>query len=254
MKTLILDIETAPHKVYAWGLWNQNISIHDIEEPGYTLCFAAKWKGSKKIIFDSIFQSTPLEMIEHAWELLNEADAVIHYNGNKFDIPTLNAEYLKYEIIPPDPSRHIDLYRVVKKNFRLPSNKLDYVARWLGIPGKVQHKGITLWHQCMEGDPKAWKLMENYNKQDVNMLEPIYERLLPWIATHPNLALYDEKTLEPMCTNCGSTHLHKKGIETTKVGAYQRYRCTDCGTPLRGRTSIVPKNKRPHILTQSKLL
>ncbi len=40
-KILLLDIETAPHRVYAWGLWGQDIYLDQIEAPGYTLCWAA---------------------------------------------------------------------------------------------------------------------------------------------------------------------------------------------------------------------
>jgi hypothetical protein len=33
-KILLLDIETAPHRVYSWGLWKQDIHIDRIIEPG----------------------------------------------------------------------------------------------------------------------------------------------------------------------------------------------------------------------------
>ena len=60
MKKLILDIETAPHRVYAWGLWDQNIYIDQIEEPGYTLCWAAKWHGKNKVMFKGL-KKDPLQ-------------------------------------------------------------------------------------------------------------------------------------------------------------------------------------------------
>lgn len=251
MKRLILDIETAPNKVYAWGLFKQDISIDNVEEPGYPLCFSAKWYGKKGVVFDSLQFSTMDEMIRHAWELLDEADAVIHYNGEKFDIPTLNGEFAKFGYGPPSPFHNIDLYRVVRKNFRLPSNKLDFVLNYFGLPGKHHHKGMSLWHGCMAGNNTDWRQMEKYNKQDVVALEPLYELLLPWIQNHPNMGLYiDDNDMH--CTNCGSTHLHKKGVETTKTQIYQRYSCQECGTPLRGRVSLVPKNRRKSIIIQSK--
>ena len=43
MNILLIDIETAPNKVYTWGLWNQNVSLNQIDEVGYTLCWAATW-------------------------------------------------------------------------------------------------------------------------------------------------------------------------------------------------------------------
>ena len=40
---------------------------------------------------------------------------------------------------------------------------------------------------------------------------------------------------EEICVNCGSGHLKKNGVETKTPNPYQRYRCLDCGTALRGR-------------------
>lgn len=253
MNILILDIETAPNKGYFWGLWGQNININQIEEPGYTLCWSAKWYGKRGIMFDSLYHSSQAEMIENIWMLLDEADAVIHYNGTKFDIPTLNAEFAQLGYRPPSPYHQIDLYKTVKKRFRLPSNKLDFVARHFGIQGKVQHKGLSLWYGCMSQDPKSWKTMERYNRQDVRMLEPLYEILLPWIQNHPNRGLFTKDLSRPVCTNCGSNHVVKKGIETTIAYKYQRYSCKDCGTPMRGRFTLSSREESKNILTQSKI-
>jgi len=252
MKILHLDIETAPNKVYTWGLWNQNVGINQIVEPGYTMCWAAKWHGERKIYFNSMYNVTYEDMLGEVFTLLNEADAVVHYNGEKFDIPTLNREFVVYNIGVPIPFHQIDLLKVVRKRFKFPSNKLDYVAQALGFDGKVQHKGMALWKECMEGDPRAWKIMERYNKQDVVLLEQVYSHILPWIKVHPNHGLFMD-TNSPVCTNCGSSSLVKKGIETTLTMQYQRYSCKDCGTPLRGRTTVLSKEDRPNILTQSKL-
>lgn len=253
MKILILDIETAPNKGYFWGLWGQNIAINQIEEPGYTLCWAAKWLGKRGVIFDSLYYSSQEDMLDGIWKLLDEADAVIHYNGIKFDIPTLNAEFAANSLPPPSPYHQIDLYKTVKKRFKLPSNKLDFVARHFGIAGKIQHKGMSLWDGCMANDPASWRIMERYNKQDVKMLEPLYEILLPWIQNHPNRALFQDHVERPTCTNCGSENVVKKGIETTVAYKYQRYRCRNCGTPLRGRFTISNKDESKNVLTQSKV-
>tara|TARA_B100001123_G_C15147415_1_gene962116 strand:+ start:838 stop:1146 length:309 start_codon:yes stop_codon:yes gene_type:complete len=37
------------------------------------------------------------------------------------------------------------------------------------------------------------------------------------------------------CATCGSGNLKKNGIETKTPNPYQRYRCMDCGSALRGR-------------------
>lgn len=252
MKILLLDIETAPNKVYTWGLYNQNVGINQIVEAGYTLCWAAKWLNEDGVMFDSVHKSTEIHMLQGIHNLLADADAVVHYNGSKFDIPTLNKEFVIKGMEVPTPYHQIDLYRVVKQRFKFPSNKLDYVAQALGLGGKVKHKGMDLWNECMQGEEESWQQMEAYNIQDVVLLENLYKRILPWIASHPNHGLHSDED-RPVCPNCGSVHVVKKGIETTKTMQYQRYRCSDCGTPLRGRLSITPKEKRPNILTGSKL-
>ena len=53
-RILMIDIETAPIQAYVWGIWDQNVGINQIIEPGYTLCFAAKWVGEHKVTFMSL--------------------------------------------------------------------------------------------------------------------------------------------------------------------------------------------------------
>lgn len=252
MRILHLDIETAPHKVYSWGLWNQNINIQNIVEPGYTMCWAAKWHGKKKIMFNSLHKSSEQEMLVEVHDLLSEADVVTHYNGTKFDIPTLNKEFVLNDMLPPDPFHQVDLLRTARSRFRFPSNKLDYIAQALGLGSKHKHIGMGLWHGCMAGDSKSWKTMEKYNKQDVILLEDVYLKLLPWIQQHPNHAMYIDSD-RPVCPNCGSSHVVMKGTETTSTMTYQRYRCQDCGTPIRGRKNIGSKQQKDSTLIQSKL-
>lgn len=252
MKKLYLDIETFPNVCYTWGLFNQNVMLDQIVESGTTACWAAKWEGDKKVHFASLQEDGEEDMIRQVWELLDEADVVVHYNGRKFDIPILNKEFIKHGLEPPTPYQQIDLLETVRRRFRFTSNKLDYVARFLGLGAKVQHKGMKLWAGCMEGDAKDWRVMKKYNIQDVHLLPKVYSQLLPWINNHPNMALYADDE-EMRCTNCGSTHLHKKGMEHLATQSYQRYKCVDCGTPLKGRFTVLTPEKRQSVLTQSKL-
>lgn len=228
MKILLLDIETAPNLVHVWGLWQQNVGLPQIMEPGYTLCWSAKWLGSNEVMFSSIQHTNPKRMLLQIWDLLDEADVVCHYNGTKFDIPTLNKEFLIYEMDPPSPYKQIDLLRVARSQFKFPSNKLDYVANALGLGKKTKHIGHELWIKCMANDPEAWKMMEEYNINDVVLLEKVYGKLLPWIKNHPNQNLFTAG--EHVCPNCGGKHLQKRGTSHTIAGQYQRYRCSSCGT------------------------
>src|ERR1700675_1851794 len=145
MKILLLDIETAPNLAYVWGLWQQNVSIGQIVNSGYVLCWSAKWYGEREVIFDSIPRSGEAKMIRHIHHLLDKADVVVHYNGTSFDIPTLNKEFVQRQMKPPTPYKQMDLINTVRKEFRFPSNKLDYVLKALGLKQKVRHTGFEMW-------------------------------------------------------------------------------------------------------------
>lgn len=252
MKILLLDIETSPNIAHVWGLWQQNVSLSQLVDSSYTMCFSAKWLGEDDVLFSSVYHDGEEDMLAKLWALLDNADAVVHYNGTKFDIPTCNKEFILNEMEPPSPYHQIDLLKVARSKFRFPSNKLDYVAKALGLGQKVKHIGHELWVNCMAEDPVAWKQMKEYNIGDVTLLEKVYKRMLPWISRHPNHGLYTNDDY-PVCPNCGGRHIVKKGVETTLTMAYQRFKCKECGTNIRGRTNILEKEKRDSILTQSKM-
>lgn len=227
MRILFLDIETAPHKVYCWALFDQNIAINQIVESGYTLCWAAKWHGQRKLMFDSIRRSGARRMVKRIYNLINEADALVHYNGLKFDIPTLNQEFIQQGLTPPAPSYQIDLYQTAKRKFRLASNKLDFVAQTLKLGRKLPNKGMELWRGCMDGDAASWATMERYNKQDVRLLERVYTKLLPWIPRHPNLGNFAGRA--DTCPHCGGHHMRSEGMRFADQRMYRRLHCMDCG-------------------------
>lgn len=235
MRILLLDVETAPHKVYAWGLYDQDIAINQIVEPGYTLCWAAKWLHDKELMFDSIRKSGKRRMINHIHKLMTEADAIITYNGNKFDLPVLNQEILQLKLKPPPPTAQIDLYQTAKRKFRFASNKLDFISQELKLGRKHPHKGMDLWAGCMKGNAQDWKVMERYNKQDVRLLEKVYNKMLPWIRNHPNIGNYMDK--DGVCPQCGSRRIHSNGTRRTSVSVYVRFQCDDCGAWSRGALS-----------------
>jgi DNA polymerase elongation subunit (family B) len=229
-KILLLDIETSPYTALVWGVRKQYLSSHNLVDTAGVLCWAAKWLGDQYTYFDSVQRSGEEGMLSSVHAMLEEADVVITYNGNSFDLPILNREFLKIGKYPPKPYASLDLYRKIRSKFRFPSNKLDDVLKELGFEGKSKHRGMQLWIDCMAGKRDAWKEMETYNVQDVTELENLYVRILPWIDNHPNLSVIEGTEC---CTNCGSKKLEKRGPRRMASGLFQRLRCTACGTWLR---------------------
>jgi hypothetical protein len=231
MKILLLDIETAPNLVHVWGLWQQNVGLPQIIDSGYVLCWAAKWYGEEEVTFSGINKVKPRSMIQRIHKMLEDADAVVHYNGTKFDMPTLNKEFLMHGLTPPAPYKQVDLLRTARSQFRFPSNKLDYVSQQLGLGKKTKHIGHELWIQCMAKNSEAWEMMEEYNKNDVVLLEKVYDKLKPWIKGHANHGVYEDGLC---CPNCASIKYQRRGYAMTATNKYQRFQCKDCGAWFRG--------------------
>lgn len=228
MKLLLVDIESRPAEVWSWSLWPKFIGIDQIKTPVSMMSYAAKWYQDKRVVFQSTFHDGQEEMLKGISSLLDQADAVVTWNGDGYDFGHMNREFLLAGIAPPSPYRSIDLMKVAKKQFNFMSNKLDHVAQQLGVGAKVKHAGFPMWIDCMNGDPKAWSKLRTYNKADVTLMEPIYERLLPWIKNHPNVNLYSDDPTSPACPKCGGLDIQRRGYAVAVTGRFQRYQCQGC--------------------------
>lgn len=240
MKLLLLDIESAPHTALVWGTWDENIPIDRLLEHGRTLCWAAKWVDKKSVYCMDERKGTA-RMVKGIHKLLTEADVVITYNGLKFDIPMLNNEFVKLNLDPIPPQKHIDLLRTARSQFKLASNKLQFVARYLKIGSKVHHKGFGLWLGCLAGNKKDWQDMRIYNKGDVTLLEKVYKRLRPWVKNHPDVAIDNMKA---HCAKCGSEHVQHRGNRFTQMYTIVRLHCQACGAWTDGKKTTRAKKKK----------
>lgn len=204
------------------------------------ISYAAKWVGEPQMFFDSVHHSKPPSMLKRLHKLISEADAVIHYNGQSFDMPIINMAFIKAGLQPPAPYRQIDLLKVARRKFKFASNKLSYVSEQLGIGSKVEHEGFGLWLKCMAGDEKAWAKMKQYNIGDVKLLEKLYFKLRPWITNHLNIGIAKHEE-SCVCPSCGSASLQRRGYSMTNAAKYQRWQCQSCGSWSRSSTNVGPK-------------
>ena len=243
MKLLFLDIETSPLTAYLWDTYKPTVGIDQIITPTSVLCVSAKWNDGEMMFWWSQKQEGKQfdRMIKAIHRELCLADAVCHYNGTSFDLPRLNTEFLRLGLTPPPPFHQIDLLKVMREKFGVVSNKLAFVGPYLGIGEKVKNAGWDLWKGCLTGDAKCWTQMESYNKHDVVLLEKLYYKLLPWIDQHPNMNLFVPNE-DPVCPNCGSDKLQRRGIRTATTYVYSRYQCGACGrwSRSRGRNKTEP--------------
>lgn len=222
-KILMIDVEWKPALAYVWKMWDENISPDQLVNEGGLLCFCANWYGSKDYFFFSEWEDGQQGMAEAALRFLSEADAIVTYNGDKYDIPKLRGTIVLAGLTPPPPPASIDLLKVVKR-FGFVMNRLAYIGPLLNVGKKTKHEGFRLWRSVLEGDPKAQSRMARYNIQDVKLLVALYNRIKPFITNHPHLG--DSKH---ECGNCGSNHVQSRGYRRTKYFKVQRVQCVDCG-------------------------
>jgi hypothetical protein len=243
-RILALDLELTPLTAYTWSLWPKSIPIGMLIDSAEVICFGARWLGTTDVVFRSVHHDGKDAMLSKVYEMVDQADAVMGWNSKGFDSKHLNREFLEAGMYPPSPWKELDLMLEVKRAFRFPSNKLDYVAQRLGVGGKVNHTGFDMWIKCMAGDDAAWELMREYQIQDVNLLIELYAKLRPWLKGVPNWGLYTGE--EGKCPTCGSEDTWNKGgkQQYTGVSAFEEYRCRACGTVFRGAKRVATTDSR----------
>ncbi len=226
-KILLLDIETAPATAYVWKLFDENVGLEQLIAPSRILCWAAKWYRGEWHAADE--RGNRLAMLKLLHALLSEADAVVTYNGDRFDIPKVNGEFVSAGLNPVPPIPSIDLYRTVKK-LGYQSNKLMFVAKHLGIGEKISTEGFKLWADVLTGSGKAWAKMLRYNRRDVALMERLYTKLRPYIKTHPMLHAHSAG-----CPVCGAFKVQRRGNRRTRAFTIERLHCRGCGSWFDGR-------------------
>lgn len=233
---LIFDIETTPAKSWHWRHYQENISPIQCIEETTLLCYAAKWLGNPMIDFTRKKAKSDKAVCQELWNLLDRCDLAVAHNLRKFDAKVFNARCIKHGMPPPSPYKTVDTLQVAKAVGKFGINKLDYLSRYLGSQGKMEHEGFALWLKCMKNDPDAWERMEKYNIQDILELETLYLALRPWHKQHPNVGIMCTDVGAPRCIVCGSVNLKDEPQASyTAAGVYPTVRCRDCGKPMRTR-------------------
>lgn len=206
--------------------------MNTVEEDWHIQSFAWKWSNEDTIhclaLCDfPLYKKQPhndVELVKKLHSLFSQADIVIAHNGLAFDIKRSNSRFLVHGLRPPRPYKTVDTLKVARRYFGFFGNSLDELARIFKL-GRKEEKGVKeLWKKCYDGDRKAWIAMKRYNKMDVELLEGIYRKMLPYINPFPRVRMDNGK-----CPKCSSTSFKKNGMKYGKNWECQRYACLECG-------------------------
>lgn len=228
-RILLWDIETAPNLLWSWSLRIPSGYLHhdNIEKERTIICGCWKWQGKKKVYITAVKHTRPdddLAVVKALREVVASADAIVHHNGDSFDLKWLRARILYHGLPPLPPVLTIDTKKIAKSAFYFNSNRLDYLAKYLRIGCKIKTE-FDLWKSVMRGVKSALEKMIRYNKHDVVLLEKVYDRLLPH-APAKLKRLYENREA---CQHCGGTHVQYRGYVYTAANKYKRYQCLGCG-------------------------
>jgi len=225
-KRLFFDIETSPNIGLFWRAgYRINIPPENIIQERKIICIAWKWQHKKKVEALSWDKNQDDKaMLEKFIPILHEADEIVTHNGFKFDIPWVRTRCI-YHSIPIVPKFiGTDTCTVANKLFNFNSNKMNYICQFLDI-GKKTLTSYDLWKDTLiDNNRKTLKVLVDYCKNDVQILEELYLKMSPYI---PPVANYGEFTNR--CPSCnGETSVSKHRI--TAAGYHKtQYVCKVCG-------------------------
>ena len=229
-KRLFFDIETSPLVVYTFRVgFKLNISYENIIEDWRIISIAYKWEGENEVhalVWDK--QHSDKELLREFVKVANTADELIGHNGDRFDIKKIRTRCIFHRIPMFPKYRTLDTLKKARGGFAFDSNKLDAIAKYLGVGAKMQHEGFPMWVKCMQGDKEALENMIKYNKVDVVVLEDVYIAMQHYIKpnSHAGVANGMAKYSCPIC-GCEEIELIKNDV--TEKGTISRVvKCKSC--------------------------
>lgn len=229
-KRLYFDIETSPNVGFFWTAgFKLNIGPDSIIKERAIICICYKWEDDKvthSLQWDA--KQNDKKMLQEFIKVANEATELVGHNGDRFDLSWIRTRCLFHKIDMFPTYVTIDTLKIARSKFKFNSNKLNYIAQFLGIGEKIKTeydlwKNITLYK-----DKSAMDKMVKYCKMDVILLEKVYKELSNHIApkTHYGVLFGGDRG---SCPECGSDDIIRKGVRTTATGVKKvQYQCKTC--------------------------
>ena len=167
-------------------------------------------------------------MLEQFIEVANQATELVGHNGDKFDLAWIRTRCLLHGISMFPKYTTIDTLKVARSKFRFNSNRLNYIANYLGIGQKIKTE-FDLWKAILlNNDQVAMDKMLKYCKMDVVLLEKVFKHLNSHIEPKSHYGVLfgaDRGT----CPECGSDDLIINMRRTTASGLKKIiYKCNTC--------------------------
>lgn len=230
MRRIFFDLETSPNLVLSWRVgYKVNIDCDNIIKERAIICVGYKWEGEKKthVLTWSPEQDDKVLLAKFLAEL-NEADEAVAHNGDQFDLPWVMTRCAFHGLQPFPAYKTADTLQWARRRFLFNSNKLDYIASYLGLGRKIKTE-FGLWKRVvLDRDRKALKQMADYCARDVELLEQVWRRMSLMVPhkTHEGVLRKNEAWT---CPRCASENVHVTNTRVTARGVVQKQmQCKSC--------------------------
>jgi predicted PolB exonuclease-like 3'-5' exonuclease len=207
-----------------------SVSPESIVSERKIITIAWKWHGKREVFASNWDRNQDDKaMLKDFIPILNSADEAVAHFGDSFDLPWIKGRCLFHGIKTFPKYKTIDTKQWSSRYFLLNSNKLDYLARYLGIGCKL-HTDYDLWKRIvLDKDPIALRYMVKYNKGDVRLLEQVYDRLQEAVPHHTHAGVLNGKE-KYTCPKCGSGNVKTSKTTVSAKGVRQFQMQCRCGT------------------------
>jgi uncharacterized protein YprB with RNaseH-like and TPR domain len=230
-RRLYFDIETSPNVGLFWSAgYKQNIDYSNIIKERAIICICYKWEDEKEVYsvnWDRNQDDKKL-LIEFI-KIANQADELVGHNGDNFDLKWIRTRCLFHNIEMFPNYVTIDTLKISRAKFRFNSNRLNYIAQYLGIGQKIKTE-FNLWKDIvLNKDAVAMQKMIKYCKKDVVLLEKVHKHLNKHVynKTHYGVRFGQDRG---SCPECGSDDLIVNNRRVTATGLKKiQYKCKTCG-------------------------
>jgi uncharacterized protein YprB with RNaseH-like and TPR domain len=229
-KRLFFDIETSPNIGLFWEAgYKKNIDYSNIIKERAIICICYKWEESKEV-FEVHWDSKQCDkaLLQKFIKISNEADELVGHNGDRFDLAWIRTRCLYHNIDMFPNYITIDTLKIARSKFKFNSNKLNYIADFLGIGQKIKTE-FGLWKDIvLHKDKKAMDAMIKYCKKDVILLEKVYKALQGHIApkTHYGMIFGGDRG---SCPECGSDQIIRNLVRYSATGLKKIvFQCKTC--------------------------
>ena len=229
-KRLFFDIETSPNIGLFWEAgYKKNIDSSNIIQERAIICICYKWEDEKEVYYltwDS--KQNDKTMIQKFIDVANTATELVGHNGDKFDLAWIRTRCLFHGLTMFPTYVTIDTLKVARSKFKFNSNKLNYIADYLGFGQKIKTE-FGLWKDIVLKKSKpAMEKMVKYCQKDVILLEKVFKALNTHIEAKSHYGVLFGQ-YKGTCPECGSDDLIGQGKRTTATGVVKlRYQCKTC--------------------------